>query len=281
MVVIRKANGQTERFSARKIIGTCLRAGLNIAEAKDIVRQVEKKLYKGISTREILSLVVADIHKIDSRLASIYTLKDAIVRLGPDGFVFEEFIVRLLQNYGFQAERPDLIQGECVLHEVDIAAIESKGGAKINYMVECKYHNNAGYYSGVKSALYTWARFEDLQNGFQLKKNRNKFDQPWLVTNTKFSDQVIEYSKCKGIRLLGWRYPEQEGLEVIIEKLKLYPLTILKQVEGELKDRLVKQGIIFCQDFFKYSPEALARKTSLKLDMVKRFFNQAKNILQK
>ena len=48
-------------------------------------------------------------------------------------------------------------------------------------------------------------------------------DVPWLVTNTKFSSDVIRYGNCVGMHLIGWKYPEDGGLEKLIDEANIYP----------------------------------------------------------
>ena len=57
------------------------------------------------------------------------------------------------------------MKGKCASHEIDVIADK---GDSLRYMIECKYHNSQGIYTGLKEALYTHARFLDLNNGYKL-----------------------------------------------------------------------------------------------------------------
>jgi len=39
-----------------------------------------------------------------------------------------------------------------------------------------------------------------------------KFHQGWLITNTRFSTDALQYGKCMGMQLVGWDYPNNNGL---------------------------------------------------------------------
>jgi hypothetical protein len=86
--------------------------------------------------------------------------------------------------------------------------------------VECKFHNSPGMKCNIQTALYTYARFLDVNESLP-------HAGPWLVTNTKFTTDVIRYAECVGMRLLGWRFPEEGSLENLIDEHRLYPLTTL------------------------------------------------------
>ena len=270
-LLVIKAGGGKEKFQREKVFRTCLRSGAGRGEAEKIVKEVERKIYDGITTREILKIVLDNLEKINFRSANVYNLKEAIMRLGPPGFIFEEFMTRLLSSYNLKTERPLFISGKCINHEIDIVA-RGGNGRDVVYIIECKYHNVAGIYCGAKEVLYTWARFEDLNEGYKLDKCR-KFDVPWLITNTKFSEGAICYAQCKKMRLLGWKYPEEASLENLIEKKKFYPITILRHLDDETKNKLFKNKIIFCEDLLKYDLSSLARLGRIKKNKAKSLIN--------
>jgi len=277
-LLVTKASGQKEKFKREKVFRTCLRSGVREDEAEKIVEEVEKRIYNGISTREILKLVLDKLEKVNFRSANVYNLKEAMMRLGLPGFIFEEFIARLLRNYDLKTEKPPFISGKCINHEIDIVAGE-KNGMNITYMIECKYHNVVGIYCGIKETLYTWARFEDLNEGYKLGKCR-KFDVPWLITNTKFSDEAVCYAQCKKMRLLGWKYPEKTSLENLIEKKKFYPITILRHLDDETKNKLFENKIILCEDILKYDSFSLARLGKIKKSKAESLINSANLIIK-
>jgi hypothetical protein len=103
--------------------------------------------------------------------------------------------------------------------------IAEKGNER--YMCECKFHNAGGVKCRIQEALYTYARFLDLCNSQAAEKDK-RFTRPWLISNTKFSEDVQQYAECMGFPLLGWRYPFDNGLERMIESKKCYPITVIK-----------------------------------------------------
>ncbi|GAI02479.1 unnamed protein product, partial [marine sediment metagenome] len=58
--------------------------------------------------------------------------------MGPEGFVFEKYIAKILREYGFITEVGRILNGHCVNHEVDVIAKKENQVC----MIECKYHNS-------------------------------------------------------------------------------------------------------------------------------------------
>ena len=257
-----KASGEKEELDVEKVRKTCLRAGASRELADKIAREVEKRAYDGITTREVLNLTLKLLKK-EPEAAIRYDLKRAIMSLGPTGFPFEKFVAELLQNYGYKTKVGQVIRGKCVDHEIDIVAEKDDK----RYLVECKYHNALGIHTDLKVALYTHARFLDLGDNF---------DQAWLVCNTKLTAEARKYARCAGLKITSWRHPRKESLERMIEEKKLYPITILRSVKGFAKDRLFQVGIMLTKDLLNYGFEDLKKMTELPQDNLNKIMEEAK-----
>lgn len=252
-IIITKANGQKARFEPIKVEQTCIRAGASSDVAKKIAREIRARIYAGMTTKEIYRLVL----KMLSQSAGIavkqrYRLKESIMRMGPAGFSFENFIGRVLENYGYRTcGIRDIIPGRCVSHEVDLFLESVKDGKRL--LVECKYHNMSGRYTGLKESLYTHARFLDLSD---------TFDHEMLACNTRVSEEVTIYANCINQKILSWRYPPQGGLERLVEGKKLYPITILGLTRHEL-EIFLRQNLMIAKDLLDVDVGDFAKKTGL------------------
>jgi len=269
---VTKASGETEKFDPRKIKRTCLKAGASEELANKIVKEVKKRSYNGISTKEILNITLRLLNKEKPYIAARYDLKGAMFRLGPAGFIFEHFVGEILKEYGYTTKVHNILRGSCVSHEIDVIAKKEK-----NYMIECKYHNLPGIYTGLKEVLYTYARFLDLQDGAKIGLCQ-KFDKAWLICNTKFSEDAIQYAKCKGIKLTGWNYPEDENLRILIEEKKLYPITMIRSLDADSLDRMSSSDFILAIDLLRISLKELNKITKISLKKLKKFSEEAKRI---
>jgi|TARA_Y100000310_G_scaffold127024_1_gene126048 hypothetical protein len=259
-----KASGKKEEFKPKKIFNTLLRAGASRKLADEIVKEVQKRVREGTTTREILDIALGLLKNKNPEINARYDLKRAVMRLGPTGFPFEKFFAEVLENYGYQTQVGKIVQGKLINHEIDVVAKKDK-----NYMVECKYHNSLGIYTNIKVALYVYARFLDL---------KEKFGQPWLSTNTRLSRSAITYTKGVGMKVTSWQYPKEDCLRSLIEKKKLYPITILKTIDDSVKFKLVNSGIVLAIKLLDYDLKDLKRKTGISENILKKIMDEAKGI---
>ena len=253
-IIITKANGEKAAFDPNKVITTCIRAGTDPVISKRIARQVHSKVRYGMTTKEIYRMVLRLLS--DNATPAIkqrYQLKESIMKLGPAGFSFEYYVGQILRHYGYKIlSIGTKTQGRCVIHELDLS-IES--GDEKKWLVECKYHNFPGRYTGLKESLYTHARFLDLAD---------KFNNEMLVCNTKVSPEAITYATCIGQKLLSWRFPPQMGLEKMIEEKKLYPVTILGPSKREL-ELLSQNNMMIAKDLLDIDIYEFAQKTKISI----------------
>lgn len=259
--LIRKFSGETEEFSPEKVREAVRRSGANQKTTDEIVKEVEGKLYDGITTKEIYGLAFKLLEKKEPITATKFGLKNALMRLGPSGFPFEKYVAAILREHGYKVELNQKIRGFCVEHEIDLVVEDSHGKS----IVECKYHNSPGFYTGLKPALYTYARFQDLNDA------GHKFYGVWLVTNTKSSSEARKYARCKNMKIIGWNHPSKGSLQELIEEKRLYPITILRSVDKKAKDRFAGAGLMLAKDLLKHERKGLSTKTGLsgkKLDNI-------------
>ncbi len=243
--LIIKASGEKVPFSAEKLRQSLKRSGADEAYIDKVVQEIQDNLYEGISTHEIFKNAFAHLGKYSKHFASRYKLKQAIMELGPTGFPFEVFVSELLKAQGFKTTVGSILQGHCVTHEVDIIAEE----ADKLFMVECKFHNLRGVKCDVKVPLYIKSRFDDIvKRWITHPEHGAKFHQGWVVTNTHFSDDAIQYGTCAGLNLLGWDYPKGKGVKDWIDSLTLYPITCLTSLTKGERELLLSKKIILCTD---------------------------------
>lgn len=240
-ITITKANGEQAKFDPQKVIDSLKRSGANNPEIKQVLKEVYPKLRNGMTTKEVYHYVYAALDSIEGRgtyIASRYSLKRAISELGPTGFPFEQFVAGVLKELGYEIQTNLMIEGDCIKHEIDVKAIK---GEEVN-LVEVKFHKKMGYKTDVKTALYVYARFLDLQK---------QFTKPWIVTNTKVTSEVKKYAMCRDIKVTSWDYPRGESLREMVDRAHLHPITSLGNVDNLTKETLLANNIIFIKDIHK------------------------------
>ncbi len=254
-VKVIKNNGEEDYFDKSKIVQSCMRAGAQLQIAEKIANEVEKEIYDGITTKKIMQKVREKLKKYKIENVYIrYPLKDALALLNPDNYEFEYYIAKLFTYLGYETQRSPYPhpQGYCVDHEIDVLL---KKGKKYG-IVECKHHYRQKKLTNLGVVMRQSARLTDFR---EAHKNNGSIDveEAWVVTNTKFTYHAIKYSKCKGIKLLGWNYPENLSLNAIIEKFKAYPLTLFNIKPAIRKELLEKEKVIDANDILKLSDEKL------------------------
>lgn len=223
-------------------------SGASEAMVEEIVQRVQKELYPGISTREIYNRAFALLKKKESVYASKYKLKKAIYELGPTGFPFEKFISGILHYSGYETKVGEVLEGTCVSHEIDVLAIKN---GTLN-VIECKFHGEDGLKCNVKVPLYINSRYNDVKEPLEAQKNKEfKDTKGWLATNTRFTQDALEYGKCSGLYLLSWDYPHGDGLKERIDRLRLYPITVSTLLSGREKEFLLERDIVLCRQLMK------------------------------
>jgi len=246
-IIVRKLDGTEEPFKIEKLQESLRNAGASERAIQVISEHIAKEVYSGITTQEIYAHAFEILKHFEKKpVAARYSLKRAIFDLGPSGFPFEQFMAAVFKELGYNnIETGVHLQGSCAPHEVDIYA--KKDGKLIG--AELKFHNTPGFKTDLKVALYVWARFKDLLNAKQA------VHEGWLITNTRFTKNVIKFSKCSGLKLLGWDYPVNEGIEKLIEKAAVHPVTALTTLKSSQKKMLIERDVVTCKQALKLIEE--------------------------
>lgn len=242
-----KADGSVEAFNPAKLISSLVSAGANESDANKILEIVWQEVEgQTLPTQKIYKRAFKHLHEMEHPAASRYSLRRAILELGPDGFAFEKFFAEILKKRGFSTEVDQMVYGRCVAHEIDIVAW--KGDAEL-VMVEAKFHNEYGFKTDLKVVLYVKARYEDLAFGeFFYGEKKRKLNEGWLVTNTKFTESAIRYAVCNNMKVIGWNYPAEGNLQKIIEESGLRPISSIPSLSRAEVKEFINAGIVTCND---------------------------------
>ena len=251
-IMVVKANGEKAPFSEEKVRESMTRARTPQGTQKKALAHLIPQLYDGISTKEIYDILFDYLRGTDKVAAAKYSLKNAIMALGPSGFPFEQFVARIYTALGYKTTTNVTLEGKCISHEIDV--VVEKEGEKV--MIESKFHNRHGVKTDVKVALYIKSRFEDL-------KEKHGFTGACVATNTKLTSDALRYAKCAGLDVLSWDDPPGRSLPVLVEEAKLHPVTECTDLSNSDKARLLDAGIVLCNDLAQSNVDRLAQKTDI------------------
>ena len=276
VVWVIKTSGEREQFSLTKLRRSLVRSGADDATVKMVVLHIIPELKNGMKTSAIYKHAFSLLKKSKYPVAIRYSLRKAVMELGPSGFPFEKFVAEVLRRKGYTAETGVILPGFCVSHEVDV--LMEKGDRHI--FAECKFHNQQGIKTDVKVALYVHARFLDLQKAHSLKEHMSDpiIHEGWLITNTKLTSDAIKYANCAGLTIIGWDYPEQGNLQDLILETGVHPLTFLSTLTSREKMDLLEKGVVMCLDIKK--DPALLRSLGFSEDKIKKVVNEVSRVCQ-
>ncbi len=275
-VFVIKADGRKQLFDKEKIIQTCLRIGASREIAEHITNKIEAKVYNGMETRKILKMIFRLLGVYRPSIKHIVDLRKALslMRPKPD---FERFIQILLSEHGYEVTPNQIIRGKCVEHEVD-AVVRKNGKA---YMVEVKHHYNYHTPTGLDVSRIARAVFEDITEGFALGLHNLKIDEAMIICNTKLSNHAKRYTECRGIHHIGWGSPINSDLRIMIQKKKVYPVTYIKGLNKELREKLSNAGIILLKHLVTEKLENIKRKTGIPKKNIESLAKKAQMLLMR
>lgn len=275
MVFVTKADGSKQLFDREKVVQTCLRMGADRQVAEKVAMQVERRLYEGITTREILQLIFRLMRKPKPATRHLFDLRRGIglMESKPE---FEVFIQEILAHSGFEVKPNTILRGLCGEHEAD--AIAAKNG--LTYFVEAKHHANYHALTGLDESRIARAILEDVTEGYQQGVTKIKIDKAVIVTNTRYSTHALNYGSCRGIVQIGWTSPEGSGLREVIEKHKLYPLSCIRGVSVETRLRLVNAGIVLIKQVLEHDADFYEQKLRLPHQTVASLMEKASHTIK-
>lgn len=248
-----KASGERVEFNPDKLRRSLHRSGAGRDRADAIVREVLLQARDGMRTKEIYRLAHRLLKRETRHTAARYALKQALLGLGPSGYPFEQFIAKLLEADGMTVQTGLLRPGRCVQHELDIFGV----AADRVLVGECKFHHRQHLVCDVKVPLYIHSRFRDLENGFLKEKEWSKAQvEGWIFTNTRFTDDALQYGRCAGLHLIGWDTPFDYSLRNWVDRTGLHPLTCLTTLTRQEKELLLEHKTVLTRDLLEH-PELL------------------------
>jgi len=275
---VKKNSGDLVPFDSNKLRLALLRSGAKKQELDEIEDEVFGEVYEGISTKRIYQIAYKILKKRSQNAAGRYRLKKAIFDLGPSGYPFEKFIGRLFEHQGYKVTVGEIVQGKCVTHEVDVIA---ENEHEI-IMVECKFHRQQGRKSDVKVALYIKSRFDDIYNRIQKEgQYKGKKFRGYIATNTRFTNDAINYGKCAGLSLISWGTAgsaKEHNLQEWVEDTNFHLITALSSATKKVKQIMLENNIVLCRDVINNEKELL--KIGVPNNLINKIIKEAKTIIE-
>ena len=267
-----KGNGEKALFDREKLKQALASSGAGTDEQEKIAAVVESRIFDGIPTKRIYQMAFDLLKRESRKIAGRYRLKNAIMEMGPTGFPFEVFVGKIFETMGYEVETGVIVQGKCVQHEADVIA--RKPGEMM--MLECKFHMDTSTKSGVQVPLYIQSRYLDVKSAWEKQYGKELHYSGGVVTNTRFSDDAIQYGNCAGLVLISWDYPSDTGLKYWIDKTGLQPVTSLISLTKKDKQFLLNKEIVLCSQLEEN--KELLKEMGISDFQVRKILNEAANL---
>lgn len=272
-ITITKKSGETVPFDINKLKTSLINSGASQNNADHIAGIILNNIVDGMSTHKVYSLAYRLLRKQSGKAAGRYRLKKAIFDLGPTGYPFESLVSELLKSQGFETKTGQLIKGACVLHEVDVLALKQDK----TIFVECKFHNDISKKSDVKVSLYVNSRFHDLKKKQEQTNNSKHNYEGWLVTNTRFSKDAVQYGVCAGLKMISWDFPAVGNLRQLIDNSGFHPITTMQSLTKKDKTYLMENGIVLCKQLPDHTD--ILRKIGINEKRISKIVTEANQII--
>lgn len=252
-IQVQKASGEFELFDIAKLERSLRSAGADDSLIREILADILAWVRDGASTKSIYSRAFAILKREQSIAGLRYKLKKSILDMGPAGYAFEKLVGIIFERQGFLVQTGQVLEGHCITHEVDVIAT----GKGKQILGECKHSQDQGKQVSIQVPLYVRSRMDDvIRKRSSDPQYQGLVFEPWVITNTRFTIDSIQYGKCSGLRLMAWDYPAGHSLKELIERERIWPVTLLGQILQKEKQYLLDQGIITCSQLMK-SPDAM------------------------
>lgn len=269
-----KNSGEAVDFDPDKVRETLRRANTSNDTVEKVVAAVTAQVREGMTTRELFSTIKRELRRADRFAAQRYNLRGGLLRLGPAGFKFEQYVNAVLLAYQYDAEVPAKeFSGLCTDHEIDVVATKDGRTA----MIEAKFRNRFEDVVTLKDIMATWARFLDLVDGGRAGKCPH-FDDVWVVTNGRFSERAHMFGTCKGMNLVGWSTKERSFARMV-DHASLYPVTVLDYLRNYEIERLSRADIMLCSEVAGADPGQLAAKVGLEPLRARRIVSDCREVV--
>ena len=146
-----KHSGDIVTFDKNKLKSSLEASGAEAYHVQEVLSEVEKQLYEGMSTKKIYRLAFKLLKRKSKATAARYNLKSAIQSLGPAGFFFEKFIARIFEFEGYKTQTNIFLEGtgSMVLDRANKIAY-----ACLSVRTEVEAFNNFCQLAGYKSVIF-------------------------------------------------------------------------------------------------------------------------------
>lgn len=240
-----KDNGEETDFDRGRFKSSLMKSGASEAQVDYVLKDIEQRMHDGMSTRKLYQWAHQLLQSYSSAFAARYSLKQALIKLGPAGYYFEKWLAKFLTHLGYRTMHNLHIEGHSVTHEADVIA--ERNGELV--WIECKFRNTGDTKISVTTPMYVLSRVKDISDKkYRFWGKEMEFTGGMLVTNSYFTNDSIAFSEYYGLGLLSWDHPKGESIKNLVDRRGLYPITCLTTLTEQQISVLLSKNIILVKE---------------------------------
>jgi len=268
-----KKDGATELFAPEKLCQSVTAVGVPDQLAQQVCSIVDESIDSGVSTDKIFITTRKYINEFSPKMAALYSLERGLSALGPSGFIFEQYVAALFTEMGYYVQTNIYAQGEGVSHEIDVWA--EKGN--VVFVIEAKYRNDFKSKTHINQVMYADAKVQDIKRRAIIDGDTREFYE-WVVTNTQFTNNAINYVQHREMQLMGWDFPKYINLKKIVFERDLYPVTTIPSITKKALKKFSLDGIILVKQLIGLDIDQFMQRYDLSHTLAKKLVREIKEL---
>jgi Holliday junction resolvase len=268
-----KKHGAEELFDPEKLCHSVVAVGVPKNLAQQVCSIVDESIESGVSTDKIFVTTRKYIKEFSPKMAALYSLERGLSALGPSGFIFEQYVAALFKEMGYFIQTNVYAQGEGVSHEVDVWA--EKGN--VVFVIEAKYRNDYRAKTHINQIMYADAKIQDIRRRAVKEGDTREFYE-WVVTNTRFTDNAINFVVYRDMQLMGWDFPKYINLKKIVFERNLYPVTVLPSITKKALRKFSSNAIILVKQLISVDENQFIKRYDLSHTLARKLVQEVKEL---
>ena len=273
---VKKYSGELVPFDEEKFRHSLSKSGASKEAVDDIVSSLAMVIYDGIHTKELYRLAHGQLKQRSGSFAARYSLKRALMDLGPSGYHFEKWVAKMFEYLGYRTLTSQHLEGRAVSHEIDVMVWKEQAIG----IMECKFRNAKDAKISVTTPMYYLSRLKDLEGlSFSHFGQAASVNTGWLVTNAYFTTDSIRFAEHYGVNILSWDFPEGKNIKNQVDDGGLYPLTCLTTLSSKEKNTLLDGGCILVREILE--DENVLKRLGLADGKIRKVWQEAEDLVSR
>jgi hypothetical protein len=140
-----------------------------------------------------------------------------------------------------------------------------------------KYRNDFKSKTHINQVMYADAKVQDIKRRAIIDGDTREFYE-WVVTNTQFTNNAINYVQHREMQLMGWDFPKYINLKKIVFERDLYPVTTIPSITKKALKKFSLDGIILVKQLIGLDIDQFMQRYDLSHTLAKKLVREIKEL---